>query len=497
MRAIDHLHGNGRSGTRGVLWNLFSAGVLLAAAGGAIYAQLADRPRSAAIIFILGVTLVGAMSGLKGGLIAALFASLTFNFFISYPTFRFSLTSADELIPLIAFNLSAGVSGLLAGRLRDRALAAEVANQRFKRLLEASERLQHAVKLDQIVPALFAGPEPEREVDLFVVRDGVVEESQPMASPKHRGVAVDLLRRGDSRYEADQFKAFLLGSSSQPIGVLVFGPTDAPTCAAETDEAALASLVTITMQRCLLHEQLADAELIRRSEEFKTALLSSVSHDMRTPLSAISASASSLLRYGEDLGEEITADLLKMIQEQCDRLNRYTANLLNLGRLQSGIDPKSFSPCDALEALGTAILRVRETGAEDVRKNFEVAGATVRADPVMLQQIFYNVLENSLRYAPPAAPIKIKAYSEEGSLTVEISDEGPGIPAGEIKQVFQRFYRAKSVSAVEGSGLGLSIAKGFTEAFGGHIRAAGGEAGRGTTIIISLPLADTGESTWH
>lgn len=472
------------------LRNLLAACVLLAAAGGAVYAQHAERPISAAIVFIFGVTLVGAMIGLKGGLIAALIASVIYNFFLSDPVYRFSLASIDELAPLLAFNLSAAASGLVAGRLRDRASAAESANQRIKRLLETSERLQHAVKLDQIVPALAASPPMARKVELYAIRVGRLEEVAE--SCEYRDVADDLLNSGRHRLECRGAQAFLLAPSSQAIGILVIAILDPSLARVDRDQEALVSLVTIAMQRCLLHEQLSDAELIRRSEEFKTTLLSSVSHDMRTPLSAISASASSLSRYGDDLTRETRDDLLKMIGEQCDRLNRYTANLLSLGRLQSGLDPDAFLPCDALEALGRAITRAREAGARNIVKEFETGDSIVRADPVMLEQIFYNVLENSVRYGSAAGPITVRALSESGVLKVAISDQGPGIPDDEIQHVFNRFYRAKSVSAVEGSGLGLSIAKGFTEAFGGQIAAQSRSSGRGTTIIVSLPLQHQG-----
>jgi two-component system sensor histidine kinase KdpD len=250
------------------------------------------------------------------------------------------------------------------------------------------------------------------------------------------------------------------------------------------------NLLSIALERCLLLERLSEAELVKRSEEFKTALLSSVSHDMRTPLSAISASASSLARFGAELDGETRRDLLSMIQEQCDRLNRYTTNLLNLGRLQAGVDDTQFTQCDALEVLGSAIARTRNLGSKhEITKFYEVASASVRADPVMLEQVYYNVLENAARYSPDGSRIEVWAAVNGDDLCISILDQGPGIPPADLELVFDRFYRSRSAFPSEGSGLGLSIAKGFTQAFGGSIEAAPAPGHPGGTMIkIALPL---------
>jgi two-component system sensor histidine kinase KdpD len=253
------------------------------------------------------------------------------------------------------------------------------------------------------------------------------------------------------------------------------------------------NLLSITVERCLLLDRLSEAELVKRSEEFKTALLSSVSHDMRTPLSAISASASSLSRFGAELNGEMRSDLLNTIEEQCERLNRYTTNLLNLGRLQAGVDHRQFTECDALEVLGAAISRTRTLGSSHaITKQYDIAAAPVRADPVMLEQVFYNVLENAVRYSPEGSCITVSATTADHHLAVSITDSGEGILASDLTLVFERFFRSRTSLPHDGSGLGLSIAKGFAEAFGGSIEAARADERRGgTTIRIRLPLEPT------
>ena len=463
--------------------------IFLLATAAAIGAQRTQLPLTAAIIYLLGVTVVGALVGIRGGLAGAVAASLIYNFFISDPVFRFSLVSAEEYVPLIAFNLGAAASALLAGRLKERALAAETANRQLKALFDLSQRLQSAVQVHQIPAAIeaFAYTIGPAEPELYVRKGDELVGIKGAGSGSE--LARELVASSLSRLALGENLGFLLATGAGPVGVLVLPLAPGTRLAQrEQDLEAFVNVLSIALERCLLLEQVSEAELIKRSEEFKTALLSSVSHDMRTPLSAISASASSLASY--ELPEEVRADLLATIREQCERLNRYTTNLLNLGRLQGGLDPRHFTECDALDVLGTAISRARHVAGErGIVKVFRVDAALVRADPVMLEQVFYNVLENAVHYSPERSFISVGADVKSDHLLVDIVDQGPGIAAGDEERIFNRFYRARSPSPHEGSGLGLAIARGFTEAFGGSIAAQRvDEKIGGTRISIRLPL---------
>jgi two-component system sensor histidine kinase KdpD len=481
-----------RGGCRSILTGRVPAQMLavfifLLATAAAIGAQRAQLPLTAAILYLLGVTLVGGLAGIRGGLVGALAASLIYNFFISDPVFRFSLVSAEEYVPLIGFNLSAAASALLAGRLKERALAAETANRQLQGLLDLSQKLQSAVHVHQIPAAIeaFAHSLDRTGSDLYVLSDG--EPIGVEASGQSLDLVRELLASGKDRLESREQLALLLATGAGPVGVLVLPlPAGVRARQREQDLEAFVNVLGITLERCLLLEQLSEAELVKRSEEFKTALLSSVSHDMRTPLSAITASASSLASY--ELPLEVREDLLATIREQCERLNRYTTNLLNLGRLQGGLGPQNLTECDPLEVLGTAISRARQiAGERAIEKSYGVGSALVRADPVMLEQVFYNVLENAVHYSPERSSISVAARVDGGRLLVDILDEGPGIAPADHDRIFNRFYRAQPPSSHEGSGLGLSIAKGFTEAFGGSIAARRADGAGGTRVSISLP----------
>jgi len=453
----------------------------------AFTAQSLGRPITSAVVYVLGVTLIGSFAGVRSGVSAAVAASFVYNFFLSQPLFRFSITSADEYVPLIVFNLSAIVSGLLAGRLNDRARAAEQAERQLRLLFEVSSRLQSAVQISDISAALVdsAGDLADR-LELYVVRNGALES---LGASSSLSIATRLLDARMPKLALGEETGFLLSAAEEAVGVLILRHA-ADDRRHRFDVEALVNLLGIAVERCLLLERLAEAEAVKRSEQFKTSLLSSVSHDMRTPLAAITASASSLSSYGAELPEQSRRDLLTMIETQCARLNRYTTNLLNLGRIQSGFEADTFAEVDAIEVLGAAISRAREIGRGHVfEKLIPLEYGIVCADPVMLEQVFYNVLENAVRYSAEGSRIGVRAEALNGRLIVSIEDEGSGIASKDLTRIFDRFYRGDGAVLRDGSGLGLAISKGFTEAFAGSINAESPlrETG-GTRFTMNFPL---------
>jgi two-component system sensor histidine kinase KdpD len=462
--------------------------IFILSTGAAFIAQSLDRHITSAVVYVLGVTLIGSVAGVRSGLGAAIAASVIYNFFLSQPLFRFSISSADEYVPLIVLNLSAIVSGLLAGRLKDRARAAEEAQRQLRLLLDVSSRLQSAVRVSEISAALGETAEGLTDrLELYVVRDGMLES---LGSSISILTATRLLDVQLAKLVSGNETAFLLSASEQAVGVLILR-NSAATGQQRFDIEALVNLLGIAVERCLLLERLAEAEAVRRSEQFKTSLLSSVSHDMRTPLAAISASASSLTDYGDELPAASRRDLLIVIQTQCARLNRYTTNLLNLGRIQAGFEGTAFAEIDAVEGLGAAISRAREVAHHHVfEKDISLDYALVRGDPVMLEQMFFNILDNAVRYSGDSGRIGVAANVIDRQLVVAITDDGPGVPPSDLGRIFERFYRGGAVLR-DGSGLGLAISKGFAEAFGGLIRAESPvSATGGTRVIIELPLSE-------
>lgn len=483
-RALEHVD----AGTTEMRAVGLAIAIFILSTGAAFFAQSLDRHITSAVVYVLGVTLIGSVAGVRSGLGAAVAASVIYNFFLSQPLFRFSISSADEYVPLIVFNLSAIVSGLLAGRLKDRARAAEEAQRQLRLLLDVSSRLQSAVRVSEISAALVETADGLTDrLELYVVRDGALAS---LGSTSSILLASQLLDARLAKLVYANETAFLLSAADEAVGVLVLRNSAADR-RQRFDIEALVNLLGIAVERCLLLERLAEAEAVKRSEQFKTSLLSSVSHDMRTPLAAISASASSLSDYGDELPETSRRDLLTVIETQCARLNRYTTNLLNLGRIQAGFEGAAFADIDAVEGLGAAVRRAREVARDHVfEKTIPLDYALVRGDPVMLEQMFFNVLDNAVRYSPDRSRIEVGAEIAEGRLIVAIADEGPGVAPFDLTRIFERFYRGGGAVTRDGSGLGLAISKGFAEAFGGDIRAESPlRAAGGTRVVIELPLA--------
>ncbi|MGE3475070.1 MAG: ATP-binding protein [Rhodospirillaceae bacterium] len=482
-------------GGRTIVWTL---GLFAAATGAAFLSQLYGKTITAPLVYLLGVTVIGATQGLLPGVAAALTASAVYNFAITDPVFVFRLADADDLVPLLAFNLSALISGMLAGRLKDRAAEAQRASRELSTLLEASRVLQGIFSIGDFAAALprlarLAGFD---SAALLINADDDLREIETASGERLQiGLVRDLelrMRDGALPEQVEGWLVFGIYAVAQPLGVLLVRKRDeVAQMASPASLDAFVNMVAITIERCSLLERLASSKAIERSEAFKTALLSSVSHDMRTPLSAISASASSLREYEDKLVPEVRTRLLTTITEQCERLNRYTANLLNLGRAQSGLSPETMPVIDVVEVLGRAVNGIRTSlDGRVLEKRLPIETAFVKADAILLEQVFHNVLENAVLYSDSPSTIDVRLETNDMDAVITVADEGIGIPARELEKVFERFYRSdQSSRRSRGSGLGLAIAKAFTDAVGGQISAASPVTpSGGTRISIVLPL---------
>ncbi len=244
----------------------------------------------------------------------------------------------------------------------------------------------------------------------------------------------------------------------------------------------LSALVAGSQRRARLEEQLVETRALRRSDDLKTALLRSVSHDLRTPLTAIRTAASVL--GAEELSRGSRVEMSEVIAEEADRLGRLVDNLLDLSRLQAGTAAPRVDWCSVAELIDSAASGLRAQGQRfDVELDTELP--LVRADAAQLERALGNLLENAARYGGEA-PVTVRARVQDRRLILRVSDSGPGIEAHELKRIFEPFYRAPGAPP-GGSGLGLAIAKGFVEANGGRLRAES-LPGQGATFVVDLPL---------
>jgi two-component system sensor histidine kinase KdpD len=254
-----------------------------------------------------------------------------------------------------------------------------------------------------------------------------------------------------------------------------------------TDQAALA------IERIKLAEDVDHARLVAETERLRSALLTSISHDLRTPLASILGAASSLKSYGRRYDEAVREELVSTIQDEAERLNRFVANLLDMTRLESGAIELKSGAADIGEVVGSALQR-----AAKVLTNHRVEvdiGADVPMIPldvVLFEQVLFNLLDNAAKYAPPGSLVRLVARDVGGAVRIEVMDEGDGIPPADLERVFDKFYRVHAEDRQRaGTGLGLAICRGFVEAMGGTITAGNRHDRRGAVFTIELPIGAT------
>ena len=456
----------------------FGAGVILFACVVANLVADAYGEAAAALILVLGIIVTGAVGGLVCSLVASAASFLVFNFLIAEPVLTLRLANGRDVTPLVVFSLVGILSGVLAGRLRDQTAAARASNMRLGQLLAFSRALQSAASADDVAATL----ENVAAETLDVRAELRIDDAA-----KRQGGGLDA-RTDEPGGAADAIRLALEGTSGRLGEIVLHGGAAARLGRSLTE--ALARLVTLALERAALAERVAEREADLKAEGLRTALLSSVSHDFRTPLTTISASASSLLDYGDRLDRETSMRLLRGIVDECERLNRYTANLLEMSRLEAGEGMAGAQALDVAEMIAVAVQRIRpRSGDRAIRVDCGQEGSLVNANAALFELVLVNVLENSVSYSDDGTQIVVSSDASDGTCRVRVADQGWGIPDEELDRVFGRFHRVpRSDGAARGSGLGLAIAKGFVEAMGGSIRArTPGIGDQGTEIAIELP----------
>jgi two-component system sensor histidine kinase KdpD len=259
---------------------------------------------------------------------------------------------------------------------------------------------------------------------------------------------------------------------------------------------ALADQGALAIERVHLVE---DVERVRREAEtdrLRSALLTSISHDLRTPLAAVLGAAGALRDLPKSLDDDAKADLLGTIIDESERLNRFIANLLDMTKLESGAVAPNLAPHDLGEIVGSALERAKKILA---KHRVEVAIPSdlpmIAVDPVLFEQVLFNLLDNAAKYAPAGTAIRIQGWAERDAINLQVLDEGDGISPDDLERVFDKFHRARKGDQVRaGTGLGLSISRGFVEAMHGTITAANRTDRSGAVFTITLPIGQSADS---
>ena len=433
----------------------------------------------AASLYLLAVVAVAAAGGVWSGVAAAVVSFLGLNYFFTPPKHTFNVSKVDDLVALFVFLGVAAIVGALFGRaLGERARAerreneTRLLNSISNRLL-SGESLQHA--MDEVA---------RLALELFDLRRCVVDATGP-------GGPVHAVAQGPG-IEGTELQVPLVAGADglgtitveRPGGAPALGPSERALLNALAAQAALA------LERARLDAEARSARLDAEASQIRAALFSSVTHDLRTPLASIKAGVTSLLEQGivYDAGQQ--KELLGAMLEETDRLNRLVGNLLHLARVRAGalVPAKQLVPFD--DIVEAVLTRMKAALAPfTVRTMIRPDAPAIWIDPIQIDQVLTNVLENAVRYSPPNGEIVISVAPWQDGVQVRIADQGPGIPPEEREHVFEAFVKGPGGA----TGLGLSIARAVVAAHDGKVWAEGTPAG-GTAIVFQLPLGGPTES---
>lgn len=494
-------------------WRGYAVGAacVVAATGLALLLDRTFERVDLGVIYLSAVLAAGVLYGLRPALAAATVAFLTYNFLFLQPKYSFAIGSPTDFLTLIVFWAVALTTGFLAGRVREQAKTAQRRASAVSALLAASQRLTGVgdrtaaarILAEQTAAAAGAGA-----VVLLPVNDELtLVAGAPTKTP------LDAEAMAAARWAWEKGEPAGHGTGTLPQARWTFRPLqgvrdragvagiEAAALSPGSDEEKLALALldqgAVAVERADLAGQAVETETLRRTDRFRGALMNSVSHDLRTPLSTVLGASTTLIDLGDKLKPEVRADLLLSIREEAERLSRYVGDLLDMTRLEGGGLNIRADWVDVRDVLNAAGKRVaRRLGARKMTRDFAAQLSLVMVDQGLLEQALVNILENAIAYSPDGSTVELAAYEDRGSVVISIEDEGKGIPTAELERVFDKFRRMEEPSdRTKGAGLGLAIAKGFVEAMNGRIAAASpimdgpDGAKKGTRILISLPKA--------
>ncbi|KRG39278.1 histidine kinase [Stenotrophomonas panacihumi] len=453
------------------------------------------------MVFIVAVVLVASRTRMVAAVLAALLSFLAYNFFFIEPRFTFNISARQGVVTVILFLIAALVAGRLASRLRMQVLALRAANTHANALQALGRQLSTAADLGEVVEAGRRALATALGVDAWLRLDKRESEGSVTLSALDRSAADWAQRHGQP---AGRFTDTLAGADwwclpvqheRGTLGVVALR-FDASVQRPALEQRRLAEAMVEDIGQAALRTRLvADLQSARVSgetERLRSALLSSVSHDLRSPLASMIGSASSLASYGEAMDAQDRRSLLDTIQLEGERLDRYIQNLLDMTRLgHAGLSlNRDWIGVD--ELIGSAARRLQRYQPE-VKLDLHIAPALapIWVHPALVEQAIFNVLENAAKFSPPGEPVRVTAALHDGALRIDISDRGPGIPEDERARIFDMFYSVeRGDRGRHGTGLGLTICQGMIGAHGGSVEALAGADGRGTTIRITLPLLE-------
>jgi len=565
MSQIERFHLPPLEMREGLRWNQYLFDSLLGIAGALLVTfiiylfHLYPRIPNISLLYILIVLALASTRGLYAAIVTSVIAFLSFDFFLVPPYYTFNIAKIDEWLALFIFLVTAIITGQLASALSQRAEQAKRREYETRILYELVRDTNREENLEQQLNIIARGivdvfsswgvrdcaiflpdssaklvlqgsaRQPVDQVKLLPDEEAtaawVMAQSQTvelhdvaLAQPKSTIYAPRAVVRstGVGQSARRYIRLIPLKVGQKVVGVLRLSIEDDPRLFAverslgvEQERSnprmaffwAFVDQAAAMIERARLRRESLRVEVLQRTDELRAALLSSVSHDLRTPLASIKAAASSLLQEDVQWDEEARRGFAFAIERESDRLNRLVENLLDMSRIEGGaLQPeKEWYPID--ELIHDVLGRLQpELQGREVTLDLPADLPPVELDYMEIDQVLTNLIENAARYTPAGSPIEIGAQVEGDHIVVSVADHGPGIPPSDLARIFDKFYRVKNIQTksphAPGSGLGLAVSRGMVEAHGGLIWAENRKGG-GAILRFTLPVEKTAEVMQH
>ncbi|WP_449256785.1 DUF4118 domain-containing protein [Bosea sp. (in: a-proteobacteria)] len=488
---------------RPYLGALLSVAVALGVAE--LLSQVMDL-RNIALVFLTGVLISAVTGGFWPALIASLLSALALNFFFIAPLYTLTISDPENVVALGFFLLVALIASNLTARVQRQANAARQRARTTEDLYLFSKKLAGTGTLDDVLWATAFQIASMLRVRVVILMPGEGSLSVRAGYPPDDTLVDADIAAARWAWEHDRpagrgadtlpgAKRLYLPLRTGRTAIGVIGLDDdrqGPLLTLEQQRLfdALADQAAVAVERIQLVDDVDRAKRAAEADRLRSALLTSISHDLKTPLASIMGAADTLRDYRSVLREEDRAALLATLVDESERLNRFIANLLDMTRIESGAMEPNAALVDLAEVVGSALRRAAKiTAGHRVETELPADLPMLRLDPVLFEQVLFNLIDNAAKYAPPETAIAIRARQDAGAAVVEVADEGPGLPEADLERIFDSFYRVRKSDRVRvGTGLGLAICRGFVEAMGGTIRAGNRRDRAGAIFTIRMPV---------
>jgi len=463
-----------------------------------------------AMLYLLDVVIVAAYLGRGPAILTSIVGVLAFDFFFVPPSLTLAVADAEYLITFLALFVVGLVISSLVAQVRGQAEAARRRETETAALYALSRDLAVAEEFEAIVMAIIAhvGRTFDRRVTILLPSEETAQALRAYAQDREwtlddgeMAAAVQVFHsgapggRGTHVLPEAQAHYLPLRTARGIVGVLGVRPGQADTYLTAGERQlleAFASQSALAIERAQLARAAHQVEILQVTERLQTALLNSISHDLRTPLVTITGTLSVLEDDELLLDASTRRSMVQTAREEAERLNRLVENLLDMSRIEAGALRVTCQPCDVEDVIGSALERFgRRLEGRSISIIVPDGLPLIPLDFVLIVQVLVNVVDNALKYSPPDAPVEIGVDLVGAEVQIRVSDRGVGIPPEDLAYIFDKFYRVQRPDNVTGTGLGLSIARGIVEAHGGRIWAES-RPGGGTTMVVALPQAGYG-----